>query len=389
MMYRINRGVDGGGGRLRVCGALLLALAVMLGVAMSTAPSALAAVEGREVAEPSPRQGNVPGDALGNISDSQWWRDIRQGGQGSVSFPDKKLGVLVQSEGDNWRAVRNGPVSVYGSWLLLGAIILLALFFALRGRLRVESGMSGRTIERFDDLDRFAHWVVAVSFIVLALTGLNMLYGRYVLLPVLGPEVFSAITTAGKYAHNFVAFAFMLGLVLLFVLWVRDNIPNRYDLTWLAKAGGWFGKGVHPPAMKFNAGQKIVFWIVVLGGISISMSGLALLFPYQLPFFEKTFQALNAFGAGLPASLEPRQEMQLNQLWHAVLGLVLIAVIMAHIYIGSVGMEGAFSAMGTGKVDENWAREHHPQWVAELKGRQPASARGKRGGRGGKPQPAE
>ena len=379
-------------GRMAFRAAALIALVFTLGVLLMAPQGGFAqTVEGRDVREPSPQAGNVPGDTLGNIPDSAWWRDVRQGYAGQVSIPDKKQGVLIQSEGDNWRAVRNGPVSVYGSWLLLGMIILLALFFALRGRIKVEEGLSGRTVERFNGIDRFAHWLLAVSFIVLALTGLNMLYGRYVLLPVLGPEVFAAITRAGKYAHNFVAFSFMVGLVMLFVLWVRDNIPNRYDLIWIAKGGGWLGKGVHPPAKKFNGGQKIVFWIVILGGISISLSGLALLFPYQLPFFEKTLDVLNAFGAGLPATLEPRQEMQLNQVWHAIVALVMIAVIIAHIYIGTVGMEGGFPAMGSGMVDENWAREHHNIWYAEIKG-EPLPTHGESSGGKtgtGKPQPAE
>jgi formate dehydrogenase subunit gamma len=174
--------------------------------------------EGADVRPPEPTGGHVPGQSLGNTSDSELWRGIRRGTEGTVSIPDKKLGVLVQSEGENFRAIRNGPVSLYSSWLLLVGIALLALFFALRGRVKIDSGLSGRTIERFGPVDRFTHWLTAVSFIVLALTGLNLLYGRYVLLPILGPEIFAALTQAGKYAHNFIAFAFMLGIAMLFVL---------------------------------------------------------------------------------------------------------------------------------------------------------------------------
>ncbi len=322
----------------------------------------------RGVEPEMPMMGNVPGASAGSASDSEIWRAVRNGIQGTVSIPDKQAGVLVQSEGDNWRAWRNGPVTVSGVWIVLGMCGLLALFFAIRGRIRVESGMSGETLERFNGLERFAHWLTASCFIILALTGLNMLYGKHVLLPALGPEAFAALTLGGKYAHNYLAFGFMLGVVLMFVLWVRDNLPNKYDMHWIAEGGGLFFKGVHPPSRKFNFGQKIIFWSVVLGGLSLSLSGLALLFPFQIIIFEPTFQALNAIGLRMPTGITAMEEMQLSQVWHGVVGLIMIAIILAHIYIGSLGMEGAFDAVGSGHVDENWAREHHNVWVAELKG---------------------
>jgi formate dehydrogenase subunit gamma len=354
--------------------AMRLAILAILGVVLAAgAPDGLggeawAQTNDRSVEPEMPSMGNVPGDSLGNASDSELWRAVRNGVQGSVSIPDKQAGVLVQSEGDNWRAWRNGPVTVSGAWIVLGMGGLLALFFAIRGRIRVESGMSGQTIERFNSIERFAHWLTAICFIVLALTGLNMLYGKHALLPALGPEAFAALTLAGKYAHNYLAFGFMAGVVLMFVLWVRDNLPNKYDMHWISEAGGLFTKGVHPPSRKFNFGQKLIFWAVVLGGGSLSLSGIALLFPFQIAVFEPTFQALNAIGFRLPTEISAMEEMQLSQVWHGIVGLIMIAIILAHIYIGSLGMEGAFAAMGSGQVDENWAREHHNVWVAELKG---------------------
>jgi formate dehydrogenase subunit gamma len=360
--------------------AFAAVLALLIGLSMTVAGDAQAQTEGREITDEAPAAGNVPGQSLGNTSDTQFWREIRRGMQGTVSIPDKNAGVLIQSEGDNWRAVRNGPLSLYGSWALLGMIILLALFFALRGRIKIESGPSGQTIERFNGLERFTHWLTASCFVILALTGLNLLYGRYVLLPVIGPEAFAGLTTAGKYAHNFLAFPFMLGIVLMFVLWVRHNIPNKYDLIWLSKGGGLFTKGSHPPSKKFNAGQKVIFWLVILTGITLSSSGVALLFPFELAMWGKTFDVLNTLGAGLPTDVTPMMEQQLSQIWHAGVSLFAIVVVIAHIYIGSIGMEGAFAAMGSGKVDLNWAREHHNLWVAEKLGE---SAEGHHG------QPAE
>lgn len=319
--------------------------------------------------------GKPPGESLGNRSDSDFWRDVRQGQAGTVAVRDRMKGMLIQSEGENWRAVRNGPLSIYGAWLLAAMIAILALFFLLRGRIRVEAGLSGKTIERFNPFERFTHWLTAICFIVLAVTGLNVMFGRYVLAPILGPEAFATLTMAGKWGHNVFAFGFMIGIVLMFVLWIRHNLPNRHDVIWMLKGGGMFVKGVHPPAKKFNAGQKMIFWAVVLGGISVSLSGISLLYPYQIPFFTHTFTFLNLFGLGLPSDLGPIQEMQLVQLWHGFVGLLLIALIIGHIYIGTLGMEGAFDAMGSGYVDENWAREHHDIWAEEITG-EPGSKHG-------------
>ncbi|MDA1100583.1 MAG: formate dehydrogenase subunit gamma [Proteobacteria bacterium] len=308
---------------------------------------------------------NLPATVLPQRSDPKVWRDIRHGIVGTVSIPDKKSGQLVQSAGTDWKTMRNGTIAVWGGWGLAGIVVLLALFLIVRGRIPIDGGPSGRAIERFNALDRFAHWLTAGSFVVLGLTGLNLLYGRQFVLPVLGPETFSALSVAGKYAHDNLAFAFMAGIVLMLALWLRHNIPDKDDLIWLAKGGGILFKGVHPPARKFNAGQKILFWIVVIGGVSISLSGLALLFPFKLPLFAATFELINIAGFDLPTNLSALEEVQLSQLWHAVVGLVLIIVIIAHIYIGTIGMVGAFDAMGTGKVDANWAREHHSLWAAE------------------------
>ncbi|MGH6948753.1 MAG: formate dehydrogenase subunit gamma [Kiloniellales bacterium] len=329
---------------------------------------AVAQSSGDTTAEQGPTAGEVPGGVLGGDSDSDYWRKVRSGAPGSITIPNQNAAILIQSEGDNWRAWRNGPLTTWGAWLMLGTIVVLALFFALRGRIRIEAGPKGVTVERFNGLERFAHWLTASTFIILALTGLNLLYGRHIILPILGPEIFSALTIGGKWAHNFLAFPFMLGVVLIFALWLHRNVPSRVDLSWLARGGGMFVKGSHPPAAKFNAGQKLVFWAAVLGGISLSLSGLSLLFPFEFHLFSGTFAFFNIFGAGLPENLAPIQEMQLSQLWHAALALIMIAVIIAHIYIGTIGMEGAFDAMGTGRVDENWAREHHSLWLAELKG---------------------
>jgi formate dehydrogenase subunit gamma len=311
------------------------------------------------------QQGEVPGQSLGLNSDSDLWRFVRTGNAGSTQMKDELAAVMIQSEGDNWRAFRNGPLSNVGAYSVLGIIGLLVIFYFVRGRIRIDSGPSGDTILRFGTIDRFAHWLMAGSFVILAITGLNLLYGQYILMPLIGKEAFATFTTAGKYAHNYLSFAFMAGLALAFVLWVKDNIPSRLDLEWLKAGGGIFKKGVHPPARKFNAGQKIIFWAVMIGGLSVSLSGIALMFPFTTTMFADTFAVLNMIGFNLPTDLTALREQQLNQLWHGIVSLALITMIMAHIYIGSVGMEGAIDAMNSGQVDRNWAKEHHNLWVEE------------------------
>jgi formate dehydrogenase subunit gamma len=257
----------------------------------------------------------------------------------------------------------------------------LALFYVARGKIRIDGEKTGQTVTRFKAVERFGHWLMAGSFVLLGVTGIITLFGRMAIIPLIGHEAFSPLALASKWVHNNVSWAFMIGLVMVFVMWVLENIPNRHDLTWIAKGGGIFKAGVHPPAKKFNAGQKLIFWSVIVLGASISVSGLSLLFPFEMPLFAASFAHLNDLGipnmigmSDLPVQLTPHQEMQLAQLWHTIVAFVLIAIILAHIYIGSVGMEGAFDAMGSGEVEEQWAREHHALWLDEIdaKKKQPA-----------------
>lgn len=295
----------------------------------------------------------APANTLGGKSDADIWRQVRRGTQGNVSIPDKRAGVMIQDQGSVWRAWRNGPISTYGVRALAGMVGLLALFYLVRGRIRIDAGRSGRRILRFRLIERIGHWLTAGSFIVLGLTGLNVLYGKHWLMPMIGQETFAAITNVGKIVHNWTAWAFMLGLAMIFVMWVRNNLWDRYDWNWIRHGGGLFSKHSHPPAGKFNFGQKLIFWAVILGGVAVSASGLNLLFPFTFgPYGD------------LPG-------LQLAQLAHASTALALTVVILAHIYIGSIGMEGAFDAMGSGMVDENWAREHHSAWVDEQFGAPP------------------
>jgi formate dehydrogenase subunit gamma len=338
----------------------LLTMAVLLA---ATAPQSFAQATGPD----KPLAGAVPGNTTaGGSADAELWRQIRHGARGTVAGQNPGGGLLIQSEGHYWQETRNGPLLTYSAWAILGIIMLLALFFAIRGRIRIDSGWSGKTIKRFSGMERVAHWLLASSFIVLALTGLNLLFGRSLLIPLMGKDAFATMAVTGKFIHNYVAFAFMVSLVLVAVLWIVHNIPSRHDLVWLAHGGGLFG-GSHPKAPKFNAGQKILFWIIILCGVSISLSGWALLDPFSMAMFSKTFSISNSlFGTELATNLAPIQEQQYQSLWHVIMAVIMIMIVIAHIYIGTVGMEGAVSAMTSGDVDINWAKEHHSIWVEEV-----------------------
>ena len=263
--------------------------------------------------------------------------------QGRIDIPDKRASVLIQPAGRKWDHFHEVSLHWAGAVVLLGTIVVLAIAYFAMGRIRIASGRSGRKILRFSAFERFSHWLTAVSFVLLGVTGLNITFGKLVLLPVMGHEAFSAFAQWAKYVHNFVSFSFVLGLVLIITLWIKDNIPEQVDLEWLRQGGG-FIHSKHAPSGRFNAGEKAVFWLALIGGIAVIASGYLLLFPF---YFTDI--------AG----------MQWAQRIHAVVAILFVALILGHIYIGTLGMEGAFEAMGSGQVDLNWAREHHDQWLAE------------------------
>lgn len=323
-----------------------------------------------------PIGGNVPGDSRGIASDSDLWRALKSGETGTVSDRNPAAAPSIQTRGMDWLRFRSENFATYSAWGIVGMIALLALFFAVRGRIRIgHGGPSGEKISRFKFVERLGHWLLASSFIILALTGLNLVFGREVIIPLLGKEAFATLTVYGKLAHNYIAFPFMVSLVWVAITWIWYNIPHPRDLVWFARGGGILGGG-HPPAKKFNAGQKIIFWLVILGGVSLSLSGWTLLFPFTTHHFADTFQAINSvFGTGLPTTFTIIEEQQLAVSWHGIVSVFMICVVIAHIYIGSVGMEGAFAAMSTGEVDRTWAKEHHSLWVEEEDAKSSRSSR--------------
>ncbi len=335
--------------------------AASIAFAQAPAPAAKpsdAAKDAANIKDQQQRTVNQPGN------NKEVWTEVKSGQPNYSSLPGREMGVLVQGQarffgqerfttaGEAWRQYRNGPITFYGGWLVvLAALAIAALYFAL-GPVKLHDKPSGRMIERFTLAERWAHWVMGISFVVLGITGLIILFGKHVLLPVIGYTLFAWLTALAKNLHNFVAPLFMVSLLVFIVMFIKDNLPKAYDLKWFAQAGVFF-KGKNIPSGSFNAGEKTWFWGgVVFLCLIVSASGLVMLFP--------NFEQL-------------RSTMQQMNIIHGIAGVLVIAASLGHIYLGTLGLEGAYQAMRTGYVDEVWAKEHHQYWYEDVKsGKVPA-----------------
>jgi len=305
-------------------------------------------------ASPATAQRNPDGSVnptASSVKEDQLFEEMNRI-SGRCSIPDQKACTIEQPAGRDWREFHQITLPWIGAIAIIAMLALLVIFYLMRGMVKIENGRSGRLIVRFSAFERAIHWMTATCFVVLAITGLNITFGKQTLIPLLGPDAFATWSQWGKYAHNYLSFPFTIGVVTILLMWIANNIPNRVDLEWVKRGGGIVGND-HPPAYKFNAGQKGIYWIVVLGGGAVATSGYFLMFP---------FYATNIAG------------MQLAQIVHGCVAVLFVAAMLAHIYIGTIGMEGAFEAMAEGTVDENWAKQHHSLWLDEEKNKGPAGA---------------
>ncbi|RKF12653.1 formate dehydrogenase subunit gamma [Roseovarius spongiae] len=273
---------------------------------------------------------------------------------GISSLPYVGAEVFERPFGRDWRLGIADFATHLGALAILGFSLLLALVLALRGRVPIAKGRSGRTVKRFGFLERANHWMTALSFIGLALTGLVIAYGDTVIRPFSEP-LLGDLGWLATWGHVLFFPPFALGILFMILRWTWGNLPGRYDARWLARGGGFFSDSPdNPPARKFNAGQKLIFWSAALGGVIMVVSGVTLMFPFYWLDIEGMSWAM---------------------LTHAVIAVLLIAIFIGHIYIGTVGMQGAIEAMWGGRVDRNWAEEHHELWLAEIEGRTPTQER--------------
>lgn len=345
--------------------AFASALALNVAIAQTPAPAPAApAAASTATAPAAPAEAvapkAVPSVPAGSTAVPGWnvppkWSDVETKGQ-YASVPGREMNVLIEDTGHTWRALRNGPLTFYGGIILLVVPALLLLFYFIKGPFKLHDKPSGRLIERFNSAERMVHWTMAFSFLALALTGIIILFGKHFLLPVIGASAFALITNIGKYIHNFVGPLFLFSIIAFFFLYVKDNFFSGRDVEWLTKFGGLLS-GKHVPSGRFNGGEKAWFWLsIVVFGLAVSISGLLLLFPNWNT---------------------SREVMAQSNLIHAALGTLFVALSLGHIYIGTLGTEGALKGMKEGYVDETWAKEHHALWLEEVKsGKRDAKAVG-------------
>ena len=349
-----------------------LALAASTCCAQATAPAtdpiAAPAIESAKgpppgfvaPAGPGPNDSNAQRGVSQPGNNAPFWRAVRESGNtaGISNLPGAEQGVLIQSfvqypgsrlasAGEAWRQVRNQWILPYGGALLLIVATAIALFYWKRGALGHEHPDGGLVIERFTPLERAAHWTNAIAFVTLAVSGIVMAFGKFFLLPIIGGTLFGGLTYALKTAHNFAGPLFAVSLVIVFFTFLKDNLPKLHDLTWVRRAGGMFS-GEDVPSHRFNAGEKVVFWGgVLLLGTVVVVSGLVL---------DKL----------LPGLAYLRGDMQIAHMVHAVAALLMMAMFAGHIYMGTIGMKGAYQAMRRGYVNEAWAHEHHALWLDDI-----------------------
>ena len=310
------------------------------------------------------KQNNAQRNQVQPGNNSPMWRGVAGGLQGFTSLPksqDPEAGVLIQAPvqypgsrfttaGEAWRQVRNDLIIPYGGALFLISLGALAIFYFARGALGHTDGRGPAAIERFTPFERSAHWANAIAFVTLAISGIVMAFGKFFLLPVMGLTLFGWLSYVLKTLHNFAGPVFAVSLVIVFFTFVRDNWPQRGDLGWLLKAGGAFSKsGDEPPSHRFNAGEKVVFWLgVFFLGFIVVASGLVM---------DKL----------IPNLVYDRSTMQIAHMVHAVSNVLMMCVFALHIYLGTIGIHGAYRAIQTGYVDEAWAQEHHQFWYEDVK----------------------
>ena len=336
-------------------------------VAPAPAPALAAGVQSQNIMDVKPDASADPGyakqtngerDKVQPGNNAPMWRQVGAGATGYSSLPTPEAGNLIQpfvqypgsrltNAGDAWRQVRNNWIIPYGGAALLIVLGAIAVFYWRKGSMALHGAETGRKIERFTPLERSAHWANAITFCILAVSGLVMAFGKFVILPVIGATLFGWLSFALKNAHNFAGPVFAVSLVVVIVTFVRDNLPRPEDMRWLMTAGGMFG-GKEVASHRFNAGEKVLFWAgVFLLGLVVVVSGLVL---------DKL----------LPSMVYERGTMQIAHMVHAVATVLMMAMFLGHIYMGTIGMQGAYKAMRTGYVDETWAKEHHELWLDDI-----------------------
>ena len=325
--------------RTTLAAAAALAAALCLAASIATAQSpAVNPTEASDAKAQQERQITQP------LNNQPLWSEVRSGVPQVTTVKGRETNVLIQPEGQTWRALRV-PILFWGGIIVALAVLGLAVFYLVRGTMGAASKPGERMIERFSTMDRYAHWFVAIVWVALAITGLILSLGKAVLLPLVGYTLFSWLAILAKTIHNFAGPLLIIGVPWLFVRFIRDNGIGAEDVRWFTHIIGYF-KGHEYPSDRFNAGEKLVFWFVLaLGSTALIVTGLILLFPN----FDQT-----------------RSTMQVANVLHAIAAYLSIALACVHMYLGTLGLEGAYRAMRDGNVSESWAEHHHQRWYERI-----------------------
>jgi formate dehydrogenase subunit gamma len=281
----------------------------------------------------------------GNFAGAGYWREVSDGTEGYTTSNSAEHGQLVNMDGEHWRQWRNKWISPAGLYAIGGSLGILALVYILLGSMKLDKPRTGRLIERWKRFDHAMRWFVAITFLALAFTGLNIMYGKHFIPDVFGYEIWKALISTSKFLHNYIGPIFSIGLLVMIVRWLGNNFFTKTDLKWFLQGGGLIGNK-HPSADFLNGGEKGWFWALTILGLVVVGSGLVL----DFPLFGLT-----------------RDNMQTANLIHGGVSLLLFAISLGHIYIGTIGSEGALEGMKTGYVDETWAKQHHDIWYEQVK----------------------
>ena len=302
---------------------------------------------GSDAAAQREREQTQPGNS------APFWRSVNSDEAHFVNIPDKEAGVFIQKSGQQWRLLRNGVITVFGGWMIVFAAIGILAFYFFKGPMKLDHPPTGKKYERFTALERLVHWTMAYSFVALAITGLFIIFGKHIVMPVIGHTLYGIVLYLFKNIHNLTGPLFTVSVIVFFAMTVKDNLPVKNDWAWIKAGGGAFG---HVDAGRFNAGEKLWFWIGM------------------------TFLGLIVAGSGwvldmiVPGISYWRGNMQIANVIHVISAILIMIFAMGHIYIGTIGTEGALEGMKTGFTDESWAKQHHGLWVADIdSGKLPAS----------------
>jgi formate dehydrogenase subunit gamma len=321
----------------RAVASLAAACVLAAGVALAQSP-AVNPTEANDAKQEVTQQRVQP------LNNQPVWSEVRSGAPQVTTVTGRETNVLIQSQGETWRAA-HASLTVFGGFLFALALAGLAVFYFLRGPITVATKPGDRVIERFSPADRYAHWLLAITWVSLAITGLILSLGKAVLLPLIGYTLFSWLAILSKTVHNFIGPILIVAVPFLFIRFIRSNGIGINDIKWFTHILGYF-TGHEYPSGKFNAGEKLVFWFVlVLFSTTLIVTGLILVFPN----FNQT-----------------RATMQLANVVHMVAAYLAIALACVHIYLGTIGMDGAYRAMRDGYVDESWAKHHHLFWYEQV-----------------------